>query len=234
MASTLTVLLIEDDRAMQTALARSLSRSGMQLHVCGDGLLALDEWQRCHPDVVLLDLSLPGLDGLEVLARARERGWITPVIVLTARGTVGDKVLGLNAGADDYLPKPFDLDELEARIRALVRRKLSSIEKILPTPHQYYGLSYEHNSNAIYFQGQPLDLSSREASFLYLMIERRGQAVAKEKLLEQVFAGDADVQPEAIEVVAYRLRKKISHLPLQLVTLRGLGYVLKPAQTPTA
>jgi two-component system, OmpR family, response regulator TctD len=229
MNSPLSVLLVEDDLAMQTALARSLARSGMQVQACGDGAQALAQWPRAQPDVVLLDLSLPGLDGLEVLARARAAGWDTPVLLVTARGTVGDRVLGLNTGADDYLAKPFDLDELEARVRALARRKSKNNEKYADSRRIYCGLSYENNSNVIYHQDQALDLSARESAFLRLVLERAGRAVAKEKLLELVFAGDTDVQPEAVEVVAYRLRKKLSHLPVKLVTLRGLGYLLKPA-----
>ena len=100
----------------------SLSRRGLQVATCDDGLQVLARWRATSPEVVVLDLSLPGLDGLQVLQQAREAGLAAPVLILTARGTVGDRVLGLNAGADDYLPKPFDLDELEARLRALGRR----------------------------------------------------------------------------------------------------------------
>ncbi len=116
------LLLIEDDVTLHTTLQRSLVRSGMRVEVCADGARALTMWQATQPDVVVLDLSLPGLDGLEVLAQARAAQLETPVLILTARGTVGDRVVGLNAGADDYLAKPFDLDELEARVRALHRR----------------------------------------------------------------------------------------------------------------
>ena len=116
------LLLIEDDASMQTALKRALSRREIDVTLCSDGLLALDQWVNSQADVVVLDLSLPGQDGLQVLAQARARGLTTPVLILTARGTVGDRVMGLNLGADDYLAKPFDLDELEARLRALHRR----------------------------------------------------------------------------------------------------------------
>ena len=115
------LLLIEDDPALALALQRSLERKMMQVKLCDNGSQAVGIWQAMQPDVVVLDLSLPGLDGLQVLKNARQAGLPTPVLILTARGTVGDKILGLNAGADDYLPKPFDLDELEARIRALNR-----------------------------------------------------------------------------------------------------------------
>ena len=117
------LLLVEDDPSMQVTLQRSLARSKIDVRVCGDGALALAHWRAVEPDVVALDLSLPNLDGLQVLAQARAEGLRTPVLLLTARGTVGDRIVGLNAGADDYLPKPFDLDELEARIRA--RRSLT-------------------------------------------------------------------------------------------------------------
>ena len=113
------LLLIEDDPALRTALQRSLVRASMRVDVCGDGAVALGIWSTLQPDVVVLDLSLPGKDGLEVLQQARKAGLNTPVLILTARGTVGDRVLGLNAGADDYLPKLFDLDVLEDRVRVL-------------------------------------------------------------------------------------------------------------------
>jgi two-component system response regulator TctD len=106
------LLLIEDDPTLQATLVRSLSRRGFDIATCGDGGEALDQWAACQPDVVALDLTLPHMDGLQVLTLARQRGWKTPVLILTARGTVGDRVIGLNTGADDYLAKPFDLDEM--------------------------------------------------------------------------------------------------------------------------
>lgn len=218
------VLLVEDDAAMRLALARSFERLGWQVTSCDDGRRALDRWRAAVPDVVLLDLTLPGLDGLEVLARARAAGLRTPVIVTTARGTVGDRVLGLNTGADDYLPKPFDLDELEARIRALVRRDTAAGDG----PRRGLGpLAVDAPSGAVLRDGQPMELPPREAAMLRALLARPGHAVAKERLFEQVFAGEPDVQPEAIEVVAYRLRRKLAGLPVELVTLRGLGYLLR-------
>jgi two-component system, OmpR family, response regulator TctD len=221
------VLLIEDDTSMQTALSRTLERRGMQVSVCGDGSKALAQWQQLLPDVVLLDLSLPKLDGLEILTLARAQGLVTPVIVLTARGTVGDKILGLNAGADDYLPKPFDLDELEARIKAIARRRPQSQSKSAASPEEFCGISYENDSGAVYYKSQVLDLSTRELAFMRVMLIKPGHAVSKEKLFDQIFPGEQDVQYEAVEVIAYRLRKKLAHVPVKLVTLRGLGYLLK-------
>ncbi|NML14324.1 response regulator transcription factor [Azohydromonas caseinilytica] len=217
------VLLVEDDAAMQAALQRALERRGIQVSVCGDGARALERWRAAVPDAVVLDLSLPGVDGLEVLAQARAEGQEAPVIILTARGTVGDRILGLNTGADDYLPKPFDLDELEARLRALVRRRGGAGGE----PASWCGLRVDAASGAVYHLDRPLELAPREAALLRALLAKPGHAVAKERLFELVFAGDATVQPEAIEVVAYRLRKKLAPTGVQLVTLRGLGYLLQ-------
>jgi len=222
------LLLIEDNPSMQATLQRSFERRGISVTTCADGLRALDRWRAVLPDVVLLDLSLPGRDGLQVLADARADGLATPVIILTARGTVGDRILGLNTGADDYLPKPFDLDELEARVRALARRGGGTADA-RPEPPAFCGLRVDGESGAVYHQGQPLELAPREAALLRALLARPGQAVAKERLFELVFAGEIDVQPDAIEVVAYRLRKKLAATATQLVTLRGLGYLLKAA-----
>jgi two-component system, OmpR family, response regulator TctD len=235
------ILLVEDNEAMRTTLARTLGLRGMQVSTCADGSLALAAWRSSEPDVVLLDLSLPGRDGLQVLADARKLGLATPVLILTARGTVGDRILGLNTGADDYLPKPFDLDELEARVRALGRaaargqRALDAHEKFpemsdahLAASRRDIGdISFEKESGAFYRHGLPMELSARETTLLIALFERAGHAVTKEKLFERVFPGAQDVQYEAIEVVAYRLRKKLQGTGAKLVTLRGLGYLLK-------
>lgn len=226
------VLLIEDDTALQATLQRTLERRGMRVTVCSEGLRAVDRWQASLPDVVLLDLSLPGQDGLMVLSQARAQGLSTPVLIVTARGTIGDRIVGLNTGADDYLPKPFDLDELEARMRALVRRSAGAVGQaasgtLAPPPLEFMGLSCDAESGAAYHQGQPLEMPPRELALLRALLQRPGHAVAKERLFSAVFPGEREVQPEAIEVVAYRLRKRLAGTPVQLVTLRGLGYLLR-------
>jgi len=218
------LLLVEDDPAMRTTVQRALERRGFQVAACGDGSRALDRWRAALPEAVLLDLSLPGIDGLRVLEQARAEGLAAPVLVLTARGTVGDRVLGLNTGADDYLAKPFDLDELEARIRALVRRAGANTAAGAPA---FCGLRADADSGAVYFHHAPLELAPREAALLRALLARPGHAVAKERLFELVFPGEPEVQVEAIEVVAYRLRRKLADTGAQLVTLRGLGYLLK-------
>ncbi len=230
--NTVKLLLVEDNPAMQTTLQRTFERRGVHVVACSDGARALDRWQASLPDVVLLDLSLPGLDGLEVLARARAAGLKTPVIVLTARGTVGDRILGLNNGADDYLPKPFDLDELEARVRALARRAPVGVDGDRRPGGglaSLAGLHVDPDSGGAYLHGRPMELAPRELALLRALLARPGQAVSRERLCELVFTGHSEVQADAIEVVAYRLRKKIAGTDAQLVTLRGLGYLLKAA-----
>ena len=224
------LLLIEDNAAMQMTLVRSFERRGMQVVACGDGARALDRWQAAVPDVVLLDLSLPGQDGLQVLSAARAAGLQTPVIILTARGTVGDRILGLNTGADDYLAKPFDLDELEARVRALARRARGGGPDAPAPSSAFCGLSVDSASGAVYRHGQPLDLSTRELALLRALLARPGHAVAKERLSDLVFPGggaDAGVQADAIEVVVYRLRRKLAGTGATILTLRGLGYLIQ-------
>ena len=221
------LLLVEDDPTMQTTLQRTLGRRRIDVRVCGDGALAVAQWQALEPDVVALDLNLPNLDGLQVLARARAAGLRTPVLLLTARGTVGDRILGLNAGADDYLPKPFDLDELEARIRALKRRHQGAGADSTTRLPEVGGLRYEPDSGAIYHRAEVLELTPRELALLKALMVKPGHAVSKERLFELVFPGEAQVQYEAIEVVVYRLRKKLAATGATLMTLRGLGYLLR-------
>ena len=223
------MLLVEDDPSMQATLQRTLSRRGMDVTCCADGRLALAAWHDGQPDVVMLDLTLPGLDGLQVLEQARRGGLATPVLILTARGTVGDRIIGLNTGADDYLPKPFDLDELEARLRALARRRGDAAPAPAAGSLSVGALRYDRDSGAIYHRDQVMELTPRELALMHAVMAKPGHAVSKEKLFELVFPGEADVQYEAIEVVVYRLRKKLAHTGVTLMTLRGLGYLLKVA-----
>ena len=223
------LLVVEDDPALQATLVRTFARRGFVVAAVGDGPAALQRWAASLPDAVVLDLSLPGLDGLQVLAQARAQGLRTPVLILTARGAVGDRVLGLNAGADDYLPKPFDLDELEARLRALVRRSAPEHGAAPAAGVQIGRIRFERDGGAIYRDGVPMELTPRELALMHALLARPGHAVAKERLFEQVFPGEAEVRYEAIEVVAYRLRRKLAGTGLELVTLRGLGYLLRAA-----
>jgi two-component system, OmpR family, response regulator TctD len=228
MVPEMKLLLVEDDPSMQTALKRTLQNRGMEVELCSDGKVALERWKKAPPDLVMLDLTLPGMDGLLVLEEARRSGLTTPVLILTARGTVGDRIMGLNTGADDYLPKPFDLDELEARLRALHRRRAPAGQAVADPG--IGGLRWDRESGAVYWRNEILELAPRESALLQALLARPGHAVPKERLFELVFPGEIEVQYEAIEVVAYRLRKKLAHTGVKLVTLRGLGYLLKAGE----
>ena len=225
------LLLVEDDAAMAQALQLALERRGFDVTHCFDGGEALQRLRHHPPDAALLDLTLPGMDGLNVLHKARSEGIAVPILVLTARGAVGDRVLGLNAGADDYLAKPFDLDELEARVRALLRRRAGREDEATLGCGP---LTMERDSGAFYLDGQPLEVTPREQALLKALIAKPGHAVAKEKLFRLVFPMEQDIQFEAIEVVAYRLRKKLSGTGVSLITLRGLGYLLREDGKPSA
>jgi len=217
------ILLVEDDIDMSKALLRALERRGFQVTHCADGISALSHIKDAIGDLVVLDLNIPGLDGLHLLQRIRSQNIHTPVIVLTARGAVGDRVVGLNAGADDYLAKPFDLDELDARIRALLRRKSNAEESI----QKCGDLRFEHSSGAFYCGDDALEFTPREHNLLKALIAKPGHAVTKERLFRLVFPLEENVQIEAIEVIVHRLRKKLIHTRTEIMTLRGLGYLLR-------
>lgn len=215
------LLLVEDDFDLTGAITRALQRRGFDVSHTADGFEALRLIRTQMFDVVVLDFGILGLDGLQVLQRLRGGGNRTPVLALTARATVGDRVSGLNAGADDYLAKPFDLDELEARLRALCRRVRGNEED------RCARLSFEHTSGAFYCDGKLLELSPREHALLKSLIQRPNHAVSKERLLAQVFADEPNALLEAVEVVIHRLRKKLQLTGTEIMTLRGLGYALR-------
>jgi len=218
------ILLVEDDADMSKALSRALDKRGFQVTSCADGTQAFRQIRDESNDLVILDLNIPGLDGLHILQRTRALAIEVPIIVLTARGAVGDRVAGLNAGADDYLAKPFDLEELEARIHALLRRKGGGEESMQKCGR----LRFERSSGAFYNGEAPLEFTPREQALLKALIARPGHAVNRERLLHLVFPDDANVQIEAIEVVIHRLRKKLMATQSEIMTLRGLGYLLRP------
>ncbi|KAF1021658.1 MAG: Transcriptional regulatory protein tctD [Paracidovorax wautersii] len=221
------VLLVEDDLDLSQALARVLTRRGVQVVHCADGMRALDRLATEAFDVVMLDLGLPVVDGLQLLLRIRARGLTVPVLIVTARSAVGDKVAGLNAGADDYLAKPFDLDELEARLRALCRRAGKGMDE-----PRCGSLRLDRSSGACYLGNDPLELTPRESALITVLMERPGQAVTKDRLTATVFPSGQPTQPEAVEVVVHPLRKKLAQTDVQITTLRGLGYLIQESRGP--
>lgn len=220
------LLVVEDDPALQATLVRTFARRGFVVAAVGDGPAALQRWAASLPDAVVLDLSLPGLDGLQVLAQARAQGLRTPVLILTARGAVGDRVAGLNAGADDYLAKPFDLDELEARLRAIMRRRSGANELVCGA------LRYDRGTGTFFRDQRPLELSPREGALMRALFSQPGHCVAKERLFALVFTAGEDVQADAIEVIVHRLRRKIAGSGAEIMTLRGVGYLLCKSAEP--
>ena len=217
------ILVVEDDPELSRALARALEKRGFAVTPCFDGVKAFQAIRQDTHDIVLLDLGLPGEDGLHLLQRMRKARIKTPVLILTARSSIGDRVAGLNAGGDDYLSKPFDLDELEARINALARRIPGREESGMVCGN----LRFEHDSGAFYVGGEPLDLTPREQVMLGALIVKKGHAITKERLFRTVFADEEQARLEAIEVIAHRLRKKLAGTGAALMTLRGLGYLLR-------
>ena len=220
------ILLVEDDLDLVQALGRALAARGYAVMSCGDGLEALSVCRRQRFDAIVLDLSLPGIDGLQVLSRLRGRDDKTPVLVLTARAAVSQRVMGLNAGADDYLPKPFDLDELEARLRALIRRDQGEGDL------RCGAVRLERQGSACWIDERPIDLPAREAALLRALMLQAGKAVPRERLHQEVFAGStagegsAASASDALDVVVHRLRKRVAGAAVDIVTLRGVGYLL--------
>jgi len=214
------LLLAEDDLDFSAVLSRYLAERGWEVMCCADGREALAVARKLAFDAILLDLGLPTLDGLEVLQRLRSDDSTTPVLVITARGRVTERVVGLEAGADDYLSKPFDLTELEARLKALTRRfgRDGQLRCGL--------LRLDPATGTCWRNEVPLDLSPRETALLRALLARVDRVVPKEDLLALVFEGEA-VKPEALEVLLHRLRKKLAGAAVEIMNLRGVGYLLR-------
>ncbi len=225
------LLLVEDDLDLVDALSRVLASRGLAPVCCADGQEALALVRKRSFDVIVLDLSLPGMDGLEVLQRIRDAGMRVPVLVVTARGTPVERVQGLTVGADDYLTKPFDTEELVARIKALVRRS-QGVEEF-----RCGHLQLDTATGAVMRSGRPLDIAPREAAMLRTLITRPGRPVSRDDLFAAVFGDDASQQSDAVDVLAHRLRKRLLGTGTTLLTMRGVGYLLvdelaSPAQEP--
>lgn len=222
------LLLVEDHAELAEWVAKALRNAGYVLDVLDRGDHADHALLTQTYDLVLLDLSLPGMDGLEVLRRlrAREQAQPTPVLVLTARGSTDERVRGLNLGADDYLTKPFDLAELEARIKALLRRSGNQAPMV-----RVGRLAFDTTSRMVTVAGQPLALTPRELAVLEALLSRIGRPVAREALFEKVFDFDADARVEAIEIYVSRLRKKLHGSGVTVTTMRGLGYLLAEGES---
>jgi DNA-binding response OmpR family regulator len=219
------LLLIEDDISLLEGMRTALKSEGYILDCLSDGRQAVHALRHEVFDLVLLDLGLPGLDGLSVLKTMRAEGKATPVIILTARDAVADRVAGLDNGADDYLIKPFDIVELKARIRALLRRSAGRAESQLDLG----ALQIDPGSQVVIFLGTPVNLTRREFALLYELANQPGHVFTRDHLQQLLYGWDADVESNALEVHVHHLRKKL--FPRLIRTLRGVGYALdKDAQ----
>jgi two-component system response regulator TctD len=217
------VLLAEDEHPLATWLVRALAQSGFQVDWVDDGRLVRRSLKQTAYDALILDLGLPGVGGHDVLAELRQADMRLPVLILTARDSLIERVSSLHEGADDFLAKPFEIAELEARLVALVRRARGT-----DRPRFACGpLAYDSGSKRFTLAQEQLALTPREHAVLRALIQRSGEPLSKQEILERVFSDGEDVQPDAVEVLVHRLRKRLQASAVGIRTLRGLGYVLE-------
>jgi len=215
------VLVVDDDPPLRRMLARTLAAEGYDVTVAADGGAALLEAERAAPDVIVLDVAMPAIDGLAVCRRLRSKGLPTPILMLTARDAVPDRVAGLEAGADDYLVKPFAVQELIARLRALTRRG--------GDPHagglrSYGDLTLDAEARRATRSGRAIELTGREAALLELLLRETGRVVTRERALDEIW--DAGAQDNVVDRYVTRLRRKLGSPPL-IRTVRGSGFTLR-------
>jgi two-component system, OmpR family, response regulator TctD len=217
------ILLAEDERELANWLVRALQQSGFQVDWVDDGRMVRRCLKATRYDALVLDLGLPGVGGHDVLAELREANHRLPVLILTARDSLIERVSTLNEGADDFLAKPFELVELEARLMALIRRARGGEHPRLACGP----LAYDPASKQFALDREPLALTPREHAALRALIQRSGEPLSKQEIIERVFSDEQDVYPEAVEVLVHRLRKRLGDSAVRITTLRGLGYVLE-------
>ena len=219
------ILLVEDDPALSFGVARALQREGWQVDTLGDGMSASAEGLIAQYDLAVLDLGLPRRDGMEVLRHWRSRGARLPVLILTARDELGDRVEGLDSGADDYLVKPFDLPELVARLRALLRRSAGRAEDRLVLGD----LELDVRHRELRFRGERVHLSPREQALTELLMARAGRVVPKDHIVSTLSSWETDFSENSVEVYIHRLRKRFADLGVAIKTVRGFGYLMELA-----
>lgn len=229
------ILVVEDDAAVRDSLARTLRFEGYQVEIAGDGLQALDAVRAGEPDALILDVSMPRMDGLEACRRLRADGVLLPVLMLTARDSVGDRVAGLDAGADDYLIKPFALQELLARIRALLRRSAIATPAGAPSEAEsgewltFSDVRLNPRTREVQRGGRALKLTRTEFDILEAFLRHPRQVLTRAALFEQVWGYDFGEQSNSLHVYLGYLRRKLESEgePRLLHTVRGVGFVLR-------
>lgn len=214
------VLLVEDDQMIAQGLSTALRQDGYTVDWMHDGLSAATALRTSRFDLVLLDLGLPGRDGLQVLRELRARGDATPVLILTARDERRDRIAGLDAGADDYIVKPFDLDEVAARMRSVLRRSAGRGDPCI----QHGGIRLDPVTHAVERDGKPVALSPHEYAVLEALLQRPGAVLSRSQLEDRLYGWDDAVESNAIEVYIHGLRRKLGAEAIR--TLRGVGYFI--------
>lgn len=220
------ILIVEDDSVLSAALTRALTQASYTVDCVDNGEDAHRALNTDTYALVLLDISLPKIDGLAVLRLLRQRKSRIPVLILTARDTLEDRVTGLDLGADDYMTKPFDLPEFEARVRALIRRGQFDAGKSLT----HGSLRFDLEAHRLFYLDQPVELSVRELAVLELLLSRQGQVVTKEQMVDRLFGWGDDGGSNAIEVYVHRVRKKLEPFNISIRTVRGMGYLLEKCE----
>jgi len=217
------ILLVEDDRLLGDGIASGIVQSGLAVDWVLDGQQADTALATGNYDAVVLDLGLPTMSGMELLRRARASGKALPILILTARDAVEDRVAGLDAGADDYLIKPFDLSELQARLRALLRRSKGYAEPII----SHGDLQVDPAGHTVSLAGKPVDLSAREFAILHTLLLNTGRVMSKTQIEEQLYGWGDEIESNAVEVFVHHLRRKL--YPQLIRTIRGVGYMIEKA-----
>lgn len=215
------ILLVEDDQLLGDGIAAGLTQAGFTVDWVLDGQQADTALLTHNYDAVVLDLGLPKRSGMDVLKRARAQGKELPILILTAYSAVEHRVAGLDAGADDYLAKPFDLTELQARLRALLRRSKGYADAVI----RQGDLSLDPASHSVLFAGQPVDVSAREFKILHSLLLNAGRVVSKAQLEEQLYGWGDEIESNTIEVFVHHLRRKLN--PQLILTVRGVGYMIE-------
>lgn len=216
------ILLVEDDEMIGTGVQKGMTQYGASVDWVKDGHSALQAVKDNKYDVIVLDLGLPKLSGLKVLRQWRSDGVKTPVLILTARDSIEDRVTGLDTGADDYLVKPFDLDELSARLRALIRRGIGNKQQS-STTIAYRNIVLDLSAHTVTIEGEIINIPRREFALLQKLLENAGQVLSREQLNQSLYGWDEEVDSNALEVHIHNLRKKLNASFIR--TIRGVGYM---------
>ncbi|MBL1406580.1 MAG: DNA-binding response regulator [Hyphomicrobiales bacterium] len=217
------ILIVEDNLKLANGLKLLLTDSGYGIDIVGDGESALAAALALNYDLIILDLSLPDISGLKVLEGIRAKKNAVPVLILTARGSLDDRIKGLDIGADDYMSKPFEWSELEARVRALLRRSLA----VKTSRLEFGNISLDLKGNQVLANKEAIDIPAREINVLRELMMANGRIISKSRIIESLSSFDDDISENAIEQYISRLRKRISSYGLTIKTARGLGYFLQ-------